>query len=304
MSNMKHTLGYIAVLLLCAACTQDDISSPSGGVEGATPLTLTATIAGGSDTRATVNGDWEGGEQIALQVNTGQYYDYTVDRNGNMTGNYYWQDGDNVNIQGFCPSSLIDNQMVWTVSVTQNNNDDYLNSDLLCSEIMTVTKNIKPGYFNFHHQTAKLVVNVQNGGYLSGVTNNNVSMIIGESNNIKISGTFTRIITGTAGSWNTTSGTTGTITPHTAATASGCAATFEALVIPQTVGAGTILFQFNVGNVGPFTYQVLAEGITWEAGKVYTYNVTLKAENQIVTVSSINAGGWGNGGTNIPITTE
>ena len=88
----------------------------------------TATIAEGVDTRATVNGEWDGGEQIALQVDAGNYYAYTVDREGNMTGNYYWQDGESVNIQGFCPSSLIDNQMVWTVSITQNNDDDYLYS--------------------------------------------------------------------------------------------------------------------------------------------------------------------------------
>ena len=87
------------------------------------------------------------------------------------------------------------------------------------------------------------------------------------------------------------------ITPHTAATTSGNAATFEALVIPQTVNAGTTLFQFNVGEVGPFTYEVPAGGIMWETGMKYTYNVTLKAENQTVTVNSISAGGWGNGGS-------
>ncbi|HIZ33901.1 MAG TPA: fimbrillin family protein [Candidatus Bacteroides merdigallinarum] len=293
MRKIKHILPLALLVLAFTACSQEETDALPGSKQ---PLTLTATIAEGVDTRATVNGEWDGGEQIALQVDAGNYYAYTVDREGNMTGNYYWQDGESVNIQGFCPSSLIDNQMVWTVSITQNNDDDYLNSDLLCSEQKNVTKNIDPGIFNFYHQTAKLVVNVQNGGYLSGGTDNNVSMTIGESDNIKISGTFTPMSIGITGTWNTDSGTTGTITPHTAATTSGYVATFEALVIPQTVSTGT-LFQFYVGDVGPFRYEVPAGGSTWNAGTEYTYNVTLKAENKTVTVNSISAGGWGNGGS-------
>lgn len=296
MRKMKYMLFFTLATFALAACTQDDITSPVMGVEEVTPLTLTATIAGGADTRATVDNDWEGGEKIALQVNVGDYYDYTVDQDGNMTGNYYWLDGDNVNIQGFCPSRLIDNNMVWTVGSTQNDDTVYRNSDLLCSSMIPVDKNADVKYLNFYHQTAKLVVNVKNEGYLSGGTNSAISMFIGENDNIKISGTFTRIINGTAGRWNTASGTSDTITPHKATTTNGCAATFEALVIPQTVSTGT-LFQFTVGDVGPFRYEVPAGGITWNAGMEYTYNVTLKAENQTVTINSITAGGWGDGGS-------
>lgn len=296
MRKMKYMLFFTLATFALAACTQDDITSPVMGVEEVTPLTLTATIAGGADTRATVDNDWEGGEQIALQVNSGTYYDYTVDQDGNMTGDYYWQDGETADIQGFCPSSLISNNMVWTVGSTQNDDTVYRNSDLLCSLKQTVSKNAGVRDLAFYHQTAKLVVNVKNEGYLSGGTNSAISMFIGENDNIKISGTFTRIINGTAGRWNIESGTPGTITPHNAATATGCVASFEALVIPQTVNTGT-LFQFYVGNVGPFRYTVPTGGITWNAGMVYTYNVTLKAENQTVTVNSITAGGWGDGGS-------
>ena len=118
-------------------------------------------------------------------------------------------------------------------------------------------------------------------------------------NGLYTSATFANPTTQTstiwAGEWTNHSN-QGTITPHKAATANSCAATFEALVIPQTVSTGT-LFQFYVGNVGPFRYTVPAEGITWNAGMEYTYNVTLKAENQTVTVNNITAGGWGDGGS-------
>ena len=185
MRKMKYMLFFTLATFALAACTQDDITSPVMGVEEVTPLTLTATIAGGADTRATVDNDWEGGEQIALQVNSGTYYDYTVDQDGNMTGDYYWQDGETADIQGFCPSSLISNNMVWTVGSTQNDDTVYRNSDLLCSLKQTVSKNAGVRDLAFYHQTAKLVVNVKNEGYLSGGTNSAISMFIGENDNIK-----------------------------------------------------------------------------------------------------------------------
>ena len=96
MREMRHILFLALAVFTLAACTQDDISSPSGGVEGA-PLTLTATIAGGVDTRATVDGDWEIGDEVALWVQTKGvfHYEVTDDTYGTMTGDYYWQDSDN-----------------------------------------------------------------------------------------------------------------------------------------------------------------------------------------------------------------
>ena len=302
MRKMKHILSLALATFTLSACTHDDISSPSGGVEGATPLTLTATIAGGANTRATVDNNWAGGEQIALQV-AGQYYTYTTDQNGRMTGNYYWPDNvQSIYIQGFCPSGKIKGGELCSVEKDQNIGENYQNSDLLCSDLQSINKESSYNALTFYHQTAKLIVNVTNNDYLSGGANNDVSMTI---NGLYTSATFANPTTQTstiwAGEWTNHSN-QGTITPHKAATANSCAATFEALVIPQTVSTGT-LFQFYVGNVGPFRYEVPAEGITWETGKVYTYNVTLKAENQTVTVNSINTGGWGDGG-NYDLETE
>ena len=63
-----YTFPALALLLAATACTQDDISTlPDGGQ----PLTLTATIAGGADTRATVDGDWTVGDEVALWVQDG-----------------------------------------------------------------------------------------------------------------------------------------------------------------------------------------------------------------------------------------
>lgn len=295
MRKIKHILSLALVVLAFTACSQEETDALPGSKQ---PLTLTATIAGGADTRATVNGDWEGDEKIALQVDAGQYYDYTVDKDGRMTGNFYWQsDGQSISIQGYCPSGRISDNTECSIETAQNIEENYQNSDLLCSDLQqNISENNLYISLAFYHQTAKVIVNVITGGYLSNGTNNNVSMTI---NDLYTSATFTGPTNGTgiiwAGTW-TNHNNQKAITPHQAATTSGNAATFEALVIPQTVSTGT-LFQFYVGEVGPFTYEVPAGGIIWETGMKYTYNVTLKAEGQTVTINSINAGGWGNGGS-------
>ena len=293
MRKTRHILSLVLAVLIFVACTQDETGTLPNGKQ---PLTLTATIAGGANTRATVDNNWAGGEQIALQVDAGQCYTYTTDQNGRMTGNYYWPDNvQSIYIQGFCPSGKIKGGELCSVEKDQSIAENYQNSDLLCSNLQNINKESSYNALTFYHQTAKLIVNVTNNDYLSEEANSDVSMTI---NGLYTSATFASPTTQTstiwAGEWTNHSN-QGTIAPHKAATANGCAATFEALVIPQTVSTG-ILFQFYVGDVGPFRYTVPAGGITWNAGMEYTYNVTLKAENQTVTVNSISAGGWGNGG--------
>ena len=293
MKKTKHILFLTLAAFALAACTQDELTNVTK------PLTITAIIAGGADTRATVDGDWEIGDEVALWVQDRGVFQYKVTnaKLGTMTGYYYYQDSDNSSyVQAIYPYSAatglqnFDSGILWNVKDDQNTTNNYEGSDLLCSNLKTLSPD-GTGMISFYHQTAKVVVNVTNDGYLSGATDADVSMTIGENNNINLSGTFAPFRFGeTAGEWNNL-GTPGTIIPRKATNTH-----FEALVIPQTVSTGT-LFQFYVGNVGPFRYTVPAEGITWNAGTKYTYNVTLKAENLTVTVNSITAGGWGDGGS-------
>ena len=276
----------MAALVGFAACTQDELTSDTG--KDQYPLTLTATVAGGTDTRATVDGTWDGSEEIALKVDGDDAtYTYTVeDTNGNMSGDYYWKSTDNITVQGFYPYAMVENNnWIWTMEDDQSSDVAYQSGDVLCSEYKTVNYG-ETSSLTFYHQTAKVVVNVTNNGYLSGGTNDNVSMTI---NGLSTSASFTSPTTQTgtiwAGRWSNHNNPQD-ITPHKVATTNGYAATFEALVIPQTVSAGSTLFQFYVGDVGPFSYEVPAEGITWETGMVYTYNMTLTM-NGTVTVDIV-----------------
>ena len=275
----RHFLLYttLASVLGLAACTQEE-SSPSGGVEGA-PLTLTASIEGGADTRATVDNTWSGGETMALQVNGRDWYNYTADASGNFTGNYYWQNKNSITVQGICPATAVEST-TWSVESDQSSDADYQSGDLLASGLTNVNYG-STAHLTFRHQTAKVVVNVSREGLPDaiGATASDISLGIGEDENILMDGTFT-LPTDDSGYGTWTPGTTeGSITPHLSGTAAdGCVATYEALVIPQTIRSGAWLLTFNATKdgtgYGPF-YYMLQKDTEWKAGYKYTYNVTI-----------------------------
>lgn len=292
MSKMKHTLCYMAALVGFAACTQDELTGDTG--KDLYPLTLTATVAGGADTRATVEGTWDGSEEIALKVDgDDDTYTYTVeDTNGNMSGDYYWKSTDDITVQGFYPFEAA-TATEWKVETQQDIKENYQGSDLLVSQKEQITWEGKDNAsLSFYHQTAKVVVNVTNNGYLSGGTNDNVSMTI---NDLSTSASFTSPTTQTgtiwAGTWSNHSNQKD-ITPHKAKTTSGYAATFEALVIPQTISEGQTLFSFMVDGQ-TYTYTVPTGGITWETGKEYTYNMTLTMNGTVTVDITTGLPDWG-----------
>ena len=70
--------------------------------------------------------------------------------------------------------------------------------------------------------------------------------------------------------------------------AEGCFATYEALVIPQSVKGGTRLLAFSAEKggegYGPFYYTLQADA-EWKAGYVYTYDITIFYHGLEVEVS-------------------
>lgn len=300
-----YAFSALALLLAAAACTQDDAGTLPDGTQ---PLTLTAAIEGSADTRATVDNRWRGNETIALQVTDGngtEWYDYTVDDKGNLSGEYYWTKPSPITVQGLYPNIMVENNdWTWSVEEDQSSDADYQSGDLLCSESKTVSFAQTPA-LTFYHQTAKVVVNIKRNGLPEsiGATPGDISLTIGEGDILALSGTYT--LPTAAGSDNrwlgtwTTGSTKGSIKPHLATTqATGNFATYEALVIPQDVMAGTRLLIFTAEkdgtSYGPF-YYTLQNNAEWQPGYVYTYDITIFHYGLDVKVSeSIN---WENGGT-------
>lgn len=299
-----YAFSALALLLAAAACTQDDAGTLPDGTQ---PLTLTAAIEGSTDTRATVDNRWNGNETIALQVTDGdgtEWYDYTVDDKGNLSGEYYWTKPNPITVQGLYPNIMVENNdWTWSVKSDQSSNADYQSGDLLCSESKTVSFAQTPA-LTFYHQTAKVVVNVSQEGLPEsiGATPGDISLTIGEGDILALDGAFTLPKAVNAdgrwlGTW--TPGTTkGSISPHLASTpATGYFATYEALVIPQDMAAGTKLLTFTAEKddtgYGPF-YYMLQNDTEWKAGYKYTYNVTITLYGLQVSVDT-GSMTWGDG---------
>ncbi len=275
------------------------------------PMEIRATIAGGADTRATVDGDWTVDDEVALWVqdeSQGIYRYHVTDSRGSMTGNYYWSNKDvPLNIQAIYPYRAVGegstnlSNISWSVEKAQNEDKGYDGSDLLCSELISASGGYVP-YINFYHQTAKIVVNVKQDGLPASINAgpNDITLTIGESDILTLNGTFTPTKSGSSDGWFGTwrlGSTQGSITPHLATTTpTGCFATYEALVIPQNVSAGTRLFTFtaekNGTSYGTFHY-ALQNDANWQAGYVYTYDITIFHYGLKVQVSE--GIGWENG---------
>lgn len=280
-----YTFPALALLLAATACTQDDAGTLPDGTQH---LTLTAAIEGSADTRATVDNRWNGNETIALQVTDGngmEWYDYTVDDKGNLSGDYYWTNPSSITVQGLYPNIMVkNNDWTWSVEEDQSSDEAYQSGDLLCSESKAVSFAQTPA-LTFYHQTAKVVVNIKQEGLPTsiGATTDNISLTIGEGDILTMDGSFSLPTAADSddrwlGTWASGS-TKGSIKPHLATTpATGNFATYEALVIPQDVATGTKLLTFTAEkdgtSYGPFYYTLKGDA-KWQAGYVYTYDITI-----------------------------
>lgn len=299
-----HTFSTLALLLAATACTQDDVGTLPDGMQ---PLMLTAAIEGNAETRATVDNRWNGNETIALQVTDGngtEWYDYTVDDKGNLSGDYYWTNPSSITVQGLYPNIMVkNNDWTWSVEEDQSSDEAYQSGDLLCSESKAVSFAQTPA-LTFYHQTAKVVVNIKQEGLPTsiGATADNISLTIGEGDILTMDGSFSLPTAADSddrwlGTWASGS-TKGSIKPHLATTTeTDNFATYEALVIPQDMAAGTKLLIFTAEKddtgYGPF-YYMLQNDTEWKAGYKYTYNVTITLYGLQVSVDT-GSMTWDNG---------
>lgn len=306
-----------AMLLLAAACTPNDCDGSQGEPlpEGAYPMTFTTTVEGVTATRAaTADGQWTAGDKIAVQVDS-EVKEYTATPvSGNAatatlssTSPFYWQNTSDINVSAwYCGTGYAATQpTTWSVLSDQNQNDGYQQSDFLYAPQTGIdfkgTKSL-----TFYHQTAKVIINIRKEGILTDASKITAISI----NNVKLNGTFSVPASGSHyGLTVATSATqTAPITPKTLATPNTgvsfgggsstetALASYEALVIPQTVTTGTNFIGITVdGN----TYYYKAEDGKNElkAGYVHTYNITVKGEKLEVTVNSSMSWGTGTSGS-------
>ena len=250
-----HIFAALALLLGLAACTQDEAHFLPEGAEG-TPIVFTATglkpaataIAG---TRATVDGNWEGVQSVAVLMDgTVKAYDVTPSTADNTnatltsTDPYYWTNHKDITVTAWWPYSEGETTLpAVKVKANQSTQKDFETSDLIVVEEQTV------GYGNptlrFTHRTARVTVILTD--YTEGLASVQLTGLSTEGGNPA------EIILYDKGS-----------------------NTYTALVAPQSVAAGTTFITCTFTNAKTFVYK-MKNAADWQAGGEYTYTVSLAA---------------------------
>ena len=315
MKTMKHIPWMLlSVLAFATASTQDELTdNPS-----ATSQTLeiaSATIARAEGDEATttnagtgtVDGNWVKDDEITVMFmgnNATAIYKYS---NGSFTSdNPINCNGQTAFAQAWTNYGVIETKPYdgspaqWEVETDQSG-IGYRQSDFLYAGTQSYVGAGTPANFTFYHQTAKIVVHVRNSGIVAGKTG--LGMTVGNGN-IYIDGKLSNPMNGVY-TW-TSGDTQGTITPYNLgqqpmSDRTTSLVSFGALVIPQTISEGQILFSFTVDGQ-TYTYTVPTGGIMWENGKEYTYNVTIGYEFKVEAEQSNNwnEGTGGSGAVALP----
>ena len=250
-----HISAALALLLGLAACTQDEAGFLPEGAEG-TPIVFTATglnpaATATAGTRASVDGNWEGVQSVAVRMDgTVKAYNVTPSTADNTSATltsddpHYWTNHDNITVTAWWPYTAGETTPpAVKVKANQSTQKDFEGSDLIVAEEQTVSYGNPT--LRFTHRTARVTVVLTD--YTEGLAS------------VRLTGLSTE------------GGNPAEIAPYDKG-----GDTYTALVAPQSVAAGTafITCAFNNGKVFVYKMQKAAE---WKAGEEYTYTVSLAA---------------------------
>lgn len=270
-----HILSAATVLLFAAtACTQDDLG---GGTlpEGEYPLVIRATglqaVATPASTRATVDGDWQGVQTVALSVGgTVKEYDVTAsDADGYKTATlssdtdpFWWTSREDITVSAWWPYGTTMPDVV--VKADQSTREGFEGSDFISAEAQTVQ--FDNPTLEFSHRTARITVLLKPGDGIPSVTGADVS------------------VTGLS---------TDNGNPATIKTYAPGSDTYEALAAPQTVKANTPFIQVDLGG-GTYYFRPKSD-VVLAAGSRYIYTINVNATG--LTLEGCTIGDWESGGS-------
>ena len=301
-SNPFRHLAVAGILCLLAASCSDVTDNGTTLPDGTCPMTFIASVDGLTATRATTNADgktsWEAEDLVAISMDGGanhKVYKISNTTDGAMIPNgeantLYWQKSNETKtLTAWYPVSCIigNNTGNSEVDITDQHSGFGTLENILHAPAQDYTYSSGGSVaFVFRHALAKVKVTLKKG---DGIEESDLSTA---------TVTFTGYTAGSLGyNGMTGSGSNGDITPKTETPASGGAATYTALVIPQQMqGKKFIKVTIGVGGAAR-DYYYTPTGSTdayLEAGKQYTYTITVKKTGLEVAVASVPA--WGTGG--------
>ena len=254
-----HISAALALLLGLAACTQDEADFLPEGAEG-TPIVFTATglnpaataIAG---TRATVDGNWEGVQSVAVLMDgTVKAYDVTsttadpTSATLTSTDPYYWTNHNDITVTAWWPYTAGETTPpAVKVKANQSAQKDFEGSDLIVADGQTVTYGSPT--LRFTHRTARVTIVLTD--YTEGLASVQMTGLSTEGDNPDI------------------------IVPYDKGSN-----TYTALVAPQSVAAGTTFITCTFADAKTFVYK-MKNAADWQAGGEYTYTVSLAAAKDL-----------------------
>ena len=280
MSRKIIFFALAALALSLAACTRDDAADDNRLPEGeypvvirATGLPVEATPHAAPSTRATVDGDWQGVQTVALKLGDA-VKEYTVTPNSadntkttlsRENDPYYWTSRDPITVSAWWPFDKADITRMPAVKVAEDQSKlaDFQNSDFISAENQTVK--FDDPTLGFTHRTARVTIELKPGTGFTSVDGATVSLVSLSADN----GNPTAIKTYNA-SGNT----------------------YEALTAPQTVAAGKPFVKVELGS-GTFYFRPQND-VVLEAGNCYKYTVKVNATG--LTLEGCTIGSWADGG--------
>ena len=265
-----------ALVLSLAACTQDELADDSRLSKEEYPIVIHATglsVEATPSTRATVDGDWQGANSVALKIGDA-VKEYTVTatdadgyKSAMLTSNdpYYWTSRDPITVSAWWPFNNADITQMPAVKVAEDQSKlaDFQNSDFISAENRNVEFNNPT--LGFTHRTARVAIELKPGTGFTSVAGATVSLVSLSADN----GNPTAIKTYNA-SGNT----------------------YEALTAPQTIAAGKQFVKVELGG-GTFYFRPQND-VVLEAGNRYTYIVKVNATG--LTLEGCTIGDWADGG--------
>ena len=253
---MKTRFFALAALALSlAACTQDEAGFLPEGAEG-TPIVFTATglnpaATAIAATRAPADGNWTGVQSVAVLMDgTVKAYNVTpstadpTSATLTSTDPYYWTNHNDITVTAWWPYTEGETTPpAVKVKANQSAQKDFEGSDLIVADGQTVTYGSPT--LRFTHRTARVTIVLTD--YTEGLASVRLTGLSTEGDNPDI------------------------IVPY-----SKGSNTYTALVAPQSVATGTAFITCKFTNGKVFVYK-MKNDTDWQAGKEYTYTVSLAA---------------------------
>ena len=279
---MKTRFFALAALALSlAACTQDEQADDNRLPEGeypvvirATGLSVEATPQAAPSTRATVDGDWQGVQTVALKMgdavkeytvtatDADEYKSATLSRTDDP---HYWTSRDPITVSAWWPLDDTDITRMPAVKVAEDQSKlaDFQNSDFISAENRTVE--FDEPKLTFTHRTARVAIELKPGTGFTSVDGATVSLVSLSADNENPTAIQTYHASGNS---------------------------YEALTAPQTVAKGEPFIRVELGG-GAFYFRPQND-VVLEAGSRYTYTVNVNATG--LTLAGCEIDKWDDGG--------